>query len=138
MNEQVLPVPVSLLQKIIFVLRFPKKHPINILRQPDMVASSRKKGDAVMRIEAYNQIASVYKSNGTVKTQKSAGVAGGKDQVQISQIGRDYQIAKQAVAEASDIREDKVAELKTKVQSGNYNVDSGDFASVLLAKYNAQ
>lgn len=137
-DDEVLPVPVSLLQKIIFVLRFPKKHPINILRQPDMAASSRKKGDAVMRIEAYNQIASVYKSNGTVKTQKSVGVAGGKDQVQISQIGRDYQIAKQAVAEASDIREDKVAELKTKVQSGNYNVDSGDFASVLLAKYNAQ
>lgn len=103
-----------------------------------MAASSRKKGDAVMRIEAYNQIASVYKSNGTVKTQKTAGVAGGKDQVQISQIGRDYQIAKQAVAEASDIREDKVAELRTKVQSGNYNVDSGDFASVLLAKYNEQ
>ncbi|MGN0342170.1 MAG: flagellar biosynthesis anti-sigma factor FlgM [Roseburia sp.] len=91
-----------------------------------------------MRIEAYNQIASVYKSNSSVKTQKTAGVAGRKDQVQISQIGRDYQIAKQAVAEASDIREDKVAELKTSVQSGNYHVDSGDFASVLLEKYNAR
>lgn len=90
-----------------------------------------------MRIETYNQIASVYKTNGTVKSQKTQGVNAGKDQVQISQIGRDYQIAKQAVAEASDIREDKVADLKAKIQSGSYDVDSGDFASVLLQKYQA-
>ena len=60
----------------------------------------------------------------------------GRDYLSISQTGQDYQIAKQAVAEASDIREDKVAELKTSVQSGKYDVDSGDFASMLLAKYN--
>lgn len=90
-----------------------------------------------MRIEAYNQIASLYKTNKTAKTQKTYGVGSVKDEVQISQLGRDYQIAKQAVAEASDIREDKVAELKTRIQSGDYNVDSGDFASMLLSKYNA-
>lgn len=90
-----------------------------------------------MRIEAYNQIASLYKTNKAAKTQKTYGVGAVRDEVQISQIGRDVQIAKQAVAEASDIREDRVAELKTRVQSGNYNVDSGDFASMLLSKYNA-
>lgn len=93
-----------------------------------------------MRIEAYNQIASIYKTsktgNKTGKVQQPYGVSTGRDEVQISQLGRDYQIAKQAVAEASDIREDKVAELKTSVQSGKYDVDSGDFASMLLAKYN--
>lgn len=89
-----------------------------------------------MRIEAYNQIASIYKTSKTSKVQQPYGVSTGRDEVQISQLGRDYQIAKQAVAEASDIREDKVAELKTSVQSGKYDVDSGDFASMLLAKYN--
>ena len=89
-----------------------------------------------MRIEAYNQIASIYKTSKTGKVQQAYGVSTGWDVVQISQLGRDYQIAKQAVAEASDIREDKVAELKTSVQSGKYDVDSGDFASMLLAKYN--
>ena len=57
--------------------------------------------------------------------------------MQISSFGRDYQIAKQAVQEASDIRTDKVADLKAKVNAGNYSVDNGDFASKLLAKYNA-
>lgn len=90
-----------------------------------------------MRIEAYNQLAALYKSGKTAKTQSTQGVAAGRDEVQISSFGRDYQIAKQAVAEAPDIREEKVSELKTSIRSGNYSVDSGDFASRLLEKYNA-
>lgn len=89
-----------------------------------------------MRIEAYNQIASIYKTSKTGKVQQPYGVSTGRDEVQISRLGRDYQIAKQAVAEASDIREDKVAELKAKVNSGNYFVDTADFAKKLLEKYN--
>ena len=89
-----------------------------------------------MRIEAYNQVAQIYATNKTNKTSGTDKTNSARDEVQISSAGRDYQIAKQAVAEASDIREDKVAELKTSVQSGKYDVDSGDFASMLLAKYN--
>ena len=77
-----------------------------------------------MRVEAYNQVAQLYNRE---KTQK----------VQISSMGRDYQIAKQAVADASDIREDRVAQLKERLDSGNYNVDMNDFANKLLEKYNA-
>lgn len=90
-----------------------------------------------MRIEAYNQVAQIYKSSQLTKAEKSCGTAMGRDEVTISQAGYDYQIAKQAVAEASDIREDKVAGLKTRIESGNYKVDSGDFANKLLEKYNS-
>lgn len=89
-----------------------------------------------MRIDAYNQVAAIYKSSKPARINATKKASGRLDQVQISQTGRDYQIAKQAVANASDIREDKVAELKTKVDSGNYKVDAGDFASKLLEKYN--
>lgn len=89
-----------------------------------------------MRIEAYNQVAQLYKTNKTSGTQSAAKVGMGRDEVQISSFGRDYQIAKKAVAEASDIREDKVAEMKTKLASNDYQVDTGDFASKLLKKYN--
>lgn len=91
-----------------------------------------------MRIEAYNQVAQLYSAN------KATGMTGvkkasmGRDEVQISSVGRDYQVAKKAVAEASDIREDKVAEMKSKIASGSYRVDTGDFASKLLSKYYAQ
>ena len=90
-----------------------------------------------MRIEAYSQVAGLYKSNKTGKVSKSYDAGIGRDEVTISRAGYDYQIAKQAVAEASDIREDRVAQLKARVESGSYRVDSGDFASKLLERYNA-
>ena len=85
-----------------------------------------------MRVEAYNSVAQIYKTNraaGASKTEKS------RDQVEISSIGYDYQIAKQAVAETSDIREDKVAALSAKVKSGTYDVSNEAFAEKLLEKY---
>ena len=88
-----------------------------------------------MRIEAYNQVAQLYKTNKTSSTRPASASAMGRDEVQISSFGRDYQIAKKAVAEASDIREDKVAEMKSKYESNDYQVETGDFASKLLEKY---
>lgn len=90
-----------------------------------------------MRIDAYNQVTQLYGVQQSTKVQKSSSVASSaRDQISISQTAKDYQIAKTAVSQASDIREDKVAMLKAKVQSGEYQVEPGDFASKLLAKYN--
>ena len=88
-----------------------------------------------MHIDAYNQVAQLYGIQKNLKTQKAQNAAGPRDQVSISQAGRDYQVAKSAVSEASDIREDKVAEMKSKYESNDYQVDTGDFASKLLEKY---
>ena len=56
-----------------------------------------------MRIEAYTQVQQIYKTSKTDKSQRKPGV-GATDQLQISSIGREYQVAKQAVAASSDIR----------------------------------
>lgn len=90
-----------------------------------------------MRIEAYNQVAQLYNREKTAKAPGFGSVSAGRDEVHISSLGRDYQVAKQALAEASDIREDRVAQLKERLDSGNYNVDMDDFANRLLEKYNA-
>lgn len=92
-----------------------------------------------MRIDAYNQIAQIYGAQSTNRTTKSqaAGSIYGNDQVSISRTGYDFQIAKKAVSEASDIREDKVAQIKSMVDAGTYKVEEGDFAAKLLEKYNA-
>jgi negative regulator of flagellin synthesis FlgM len=88
-----------------------------------------------MRVEAYNSIAQVYKPNKTTgKNDVTKASSIKRDDVQISSFGKDIQVAKQAVAGASDIREDLVAEMKQKY-SGDFQVDTGDFADVLLAKY---
>ena len=90
-----------------------------------------------MRIDAYNQIAQLYgvqKSYNAPNKAKSASM--GSDQLSISQAGYDHQVAKAAVADASDVREDKVAKLKAMVDAGTYSVNPDDFASKLLEKYN--
>ena len=91
-----------------------------------------------MRIDAYNQISQIYSANRTVKVNTPAKVSGAKDEFKLSSKGRDLQVAKKAVAEASDVREDKVASVKQKMDAGNYQVDTGDFASVLLSRFNAE
>lgn len=98
---------------------------------------SRKKGDAVMRIDAYNQIAQLYGVNKTTAAQKNSKSASTRDEFTISSAGKDLQIAKTAVAQASDIREDKVALLKNKIDSGEYSVSPDDFAAKLMEKYNS-
>jgi negative regulator of flagellin synthesis FlgM len=90
-----------------------------------------------MRVEAINQIAQVYKTDKTAECQRVDAAGSGRDEVQISAFGHDYQIAKQAVAEASDIREDKVAELSAKINSNEYDVSTEDFAAKLLERYRA-
>ena len=65
-----------------------------------------------MRVEAYNSVAQIYKTNRAAGASAAAKTEKSRDQVEISSIGYDYQIAKQAVAETSDIREDKVAALR--------------------------
>lgn len=88
-----------------------------------------------MRIDAFQAITQVYQPMKQTGTRPAkAASAYGRDEVQISSFGKDYQVAKQAVANASDIREDKVAEMKAKY-AGDVKVDTGDFADVLLAKF---
>lgn len=87
-----------------------------------------------MRIEAYNQITQVYKASKPVKASGSAKTSA-SDQVVISSLGKDYQSAKKAVADASDVRSELTGPLKERVANGSYNVSSQDFASKLLEKY---
>ena len=90
-----------------------------------------------MRIDAYNQITQLYGVQKNLNTHKAAKASAGRDQLSISQTGKDYQVAKSAVSQASDIREDKISALKSQIESGNYQVEAGAFASRLLEKYNA-
>lgn len=87
-----------------------------------------------MRIDAYNQISQIYKTSSKMKSQPVSSVKG-SDKVEISSFGRDIQVAKQAVNSAPDIREDKVAELKTSINNGTYNISNDTFAEKLITSY---
>ena len=87
-----------------------------------------------MRIDAYNkinQMQSMSKIN-KVSSKKSVSQT---DKLELSQAGKDYQVAKQAVSNASDIRQDKVEDIKQRLANGTYNVSDEDLADKLLEKY---
>ena len=87
-----------------------------------------------MRIEAYGQVQQLYQTKKVNKTQQSGSVSN-SDRVQISSLGKDFQIAKAAVAESPDVREELTASIKSKIENGTYYVDNATFAEKLLQKY---
>lgn len=88
-----------------------------------------------MRIDGMQKVAQLYSSNTVKKTEKKK-VEAAKDNLQISQAGRDYQIAKKAVSEAPDVRADLVADIKSRLEAGTYDVSADAFAEKVIAKYN--
>ena len=90
-----------------------------------------------MRIDAYNQVSQLYQSQQTVRGDKQSKAAA-KDQIQISRIAKEHQIAKKAVAESPDVRADLVASIKARIDAGTYEVSSSDFAQALINRYNSQ
>lgn len=87
-----------------------------------------------MRIEAYNQVQQLYQPKQLNRAQQTGGVSH-KDQLQISNTGKDYQTAKAAVSGAADIREELMASVRARIENGTYNVDPTAFAEKLLAKF---
>lgn len=86
-----------------------------------------------MRIEAYTQVQQVYKSKKTVQA-KGTSKTNFADAVEISSIGKDINVAKQAVANSADIREEVVAPLIEKLKAGTYSVSGEQLANKLLAE----
>ena len=90
-----------------------------------------------MRIEAYNAVSQIYSSKKPSMINKTQHTYG-KDQVQISSIGKDIQTLKTAVKNAPDVRDDVTSPIKSAIKNGTYNVSNGDFAAKLLEKYEAK
>lgn len=90
-----------------------------------------------MRIEAYNAVTQIYSSQKPTSVNKTT-KSMGRDQVQISSFGKDIQTAKQAIANAPDVREDVTAPIKSAMANGTYQVSDSDFASKLMEKYEAK
>ena len=87
-----------------------------------------------MRIEAYTQVQKLYDTNNAKKAAVGSSV-NVSDKLQLSSLGKDIQWAKKAVAESSDVREDVVAPIKARIQSGTYEVSADSFADKLIQKF---
>ena len=87
-----------------------------------------------MRIDAYNRVQQLYSKTSTVGLKKET-ARSFSDQLQISNTGKDIQVAKRAIAGASDVREDLVASIKERLNAGTYQVSTDEFADKLFERY---
>lgn len=87
-----------------------------------------------MRIDAFNKVSELYQSN-TIKSSKNVKETSFFDKLEISQTGKDYQIAKQALKSVPDVREDRVKEMKERIASGTYNVSAEEVANKIVENY---
>ena len=87
-----------------------------------------------MRVDAYNKVSQLYNTGNVKKATKPSG-GGFSDRLEISQKGNDYRVAKQIVAKAPDVREDRVNEIKKQIESGTYNISMTDVADKVVSRY---
>lgn len=94
-----------------------------------------------MRINTYNMVSQIYGSTNNKKSNaaaKNVGYTDFTDQVNVSSIGRDMQIAKNALKGVQDVRTDLVNDIKQRVDSGSYEVSGEDFAAKLMSAFAAK
>lgn len=87
-----------------------------------------------MRIDAINKVSQLYQSSGANKTTKSDKLST-CDKYEMSEVGKNYQIAKQAVATKPDVREEMVNDIKNRIATGTYSFDSEEVADMLVERY---
>lgn len=93
-----------------------------------------------MRIGTYNMVNQIYGTNSAKKSNNTSGTgyASFKDEVSLSSIGKDMQVAKNALVGVSDVRESKVNDIKSRMSNGTYEVSTEDFASKLMEAFAAK
>lgn len=87
-----------------------------------------------MRIDAFNRVQQLYGKTSTsnLKKEKTRNFS---DQLEISNMGKDIHVAKQAVKNSPDVREDVVASIKERLNAGTYQVNTDEFADRLFERY---
>ena len=87
-----------------------------------------------MRVDAYLKVNQMYQSN-KVKKSVSTEKEVGSDTFEMSTVGKDFQIAKQSIANSPDVREDRIKEIKNAMESGSYSVSIKELADKLVNNY---
>lgn len=90
-----------------------------------------------MRIDAFNKISELYKAH-NVKSTGKVKRTGGADTFEISQTGRDYNVARQLIANTPDVREAKLEDIKRRMEAGTYHVRPEDLAEKIIRRMDQQ
>jgi len=85
-----------------------------------------------MKINGVSNIQKVMNAYKTNKSQNTNKVSLKEDKIEISQKGKDYQIAMDSLKNIEDVREDKVNDIKIRIENGTYTIDKHKLAKSMI------
>lgn len=88
-----------------------------------------------MKIGAYIQVNQMYRTSKTKNNAKTGKSNSSPDKIELSSFGKELSVARQAVSESAEVREDRVAEIKAAMKSGTYDLSVDRLADKLVDKY---
>lgn len=88
-----------------------------------------------MKIGAYMQVNQMYQTSKTKNNSQTGKSRGSSDKIELSSFGKELSVARQAVSESSEVRQDRVAEIKAAMKSGTYDLSMDRLADKLVDKY---
>lgn len=88
-----------------------------------------------MKIGTLMQVSQMYQATKTKKNSSSDNAQKGSDKIELSSFGKELSIARKAVSESSEVREEKVADIKAALQSGTYDLSMDRLADKLVDNY---
>lgn len=97
---------------------------INISGTPDLDAVRIKRGGEQSRVEGARE--------GTQVSPNASAASANDDAVRVSDQGAAVGRLTRAVSELPDVRTERVKELQSRIQSGNYNPDASDIADAIV------
>lgn len=79
-----------------------------------------------------NKAMQIYNNKATEKVNNTKGVEKPKDELQLSNRAKEYQIAMKAFKNLPEVREDLVKDLKGQIKQGKYNVTGEEIADKII------
>lgn len=102
------------------------------LDSDNLIKRERKRGD-YMKINNFNAINQIYRSNSTSAMRRVDSAQSFSDRLEFSKTAKSYTVANSAVSSAPDVRLDKVNAIKAQMAAGTYNVSAEDVADKILS-----
>ncbi|KAB3526649.1 flagellar biosynthesis anti-sigma factor FlgM [Alkaliphilus serpentinus] len=78
------------------------------------------------------KVLEIYGKTNRKTTEKVSNAELPKDQLELSGAAKEFQIAMKAYKDLPEVREEKVNELKEKIQQGRYNISGKEIAEKII------
>ena len=87
-----------------------------------------------MRIDPVKNVYDAYNSKHVIPNKKVTNVAG-RDKVELSSEAKDFASIYRKALESPDIREEKIADIKARIDAGTYSVKGEDIAEKMMKQF---